>query len=312
MNVFAPALVAAGLFVKSLYNVSRVDLGLKTEQLVTFSISPELNGYSPAQSIAFFERVEDALAAVPGVTSVSSSTVGLIGGSNWNSSLRVQGFEAGPDTNTTASFSFVGPDFFRTLGIPLIRGREFTRADAAGTPKVAVVNEAFVRKFNLGDHAIGTHITDGKREDPLDIDDAIDTIQRRTGRRDFGVIRAAWIPTVLYNHLKLQDYLAQTLPSKTVACPEDRGLLTWQRNPSRFWEEGEPVPFSGNNPAPIDQRWAYSSSYRCLSSWWSRDHAARQKAYFFNDALTMVYFGPISGKAEGARPVRQILERRGD
>jgi hypothetical protein len=140
------------------------------------------------------------------------------------------------------------------------------------------------------------------------IDDAIDTIQRRSGRRDFGVIRAAWIPTVLYNHLKLQDYLAQTLPSKTVACPEDRGLLAWQRNPTRFWEEGEPVPFVGNNPAPIDQRWAYSSSYRCLSSWWSRDHARAQKAYFFNDALTMVYFGQISGKADiGTRLLTDVM-----
>jgi predicted permease len=152
-------LVAAGLFVKSLYNVSRVDLGLKTDSLVTFSISPDLNGYSPEQSVAFFERVEDALAGLPGVTSVSASTVGLIGGSNWNNGVAVQGFEAGPDTNITSSFSLIGPDFFKTLGIPLIAGREFTRADAQGAPKVAVVNEAFVRKFNLGDRAVGSRMS---------------------------------------------------------------------------------------------------------------------------------------------------------
>ncbi|MEZ5291669.1 MAG: ABC transporter permease [Vicinamibacterales bacterium] len=163
-------LVAAGLFIKSLYNVSRVDLGLRTDQLVTFDISPELNGYTPTQSIAFFERVEDALAALPGVTSVSASTVALIAGNNWNSSIRAQGFEAGPDTDTSASFSAIGPGFFRTLGIPLVGGREFTRADAAGAPKVAIVNEAFVRKFNLGDHAVGARISDGRLEDPLDIE----------------------------------------------------------------------------------------------------------------------------------------------
>lgn len=132
------------------------------------------------------------------------------------------------------------------------------------------------------------------------IDDTIDTIQRRTGRTDFGVIRALWIPTVLYNHLKLQDYLAQTLPSKTVACPEDKGLLAWQRNPTAFWQEGEPVPFANNGGTPpiLDQRWAYSSSYRCLSSWWSRDHSAGQRAYFFFDALSMVSFGPNRGNAD--------------
>jgi predicted permease len=164
-------LVAAGLFVKSLYNVSKVDLGLRTDALVTFAVSPELNGYSPAQSIAFFQRVEDAIAALPGVTAVGASSVGLIGGSNWNSSVRVQGFEAGPDTNTTASFSAIGPAFFGTLGIPLVAGREFTRADAEGAPKVAIVNEAFVRKFNLGAQAVGSRMsTDGDQGAPLDIE----------------------------------------------------------------------------------------------------------------------------------------------
>lgn len=163
-------LVAAGLFIKSLYNVSRVDLGLDTGQLVTFAISPDLNGYTPAQSIAFFERVEDAVRALPGVTSVSMSSVGLISGSNWNSSVRVQGFEAGPDTNTSASFAMVGSTFFKTLGIPLMRGREFTPADAAGAPKVAIVNQAFARKFNLGDRVLGTRMSTGRDDEALDIE----------------------------------------------------------------------------------------------------------------------------------------------
>ena len=163
-------LAAAGLFTKSLYNVSRVDLGLATERLVTFSVSPSLNGYSNAQTLAYFERVEEALAALPGARSVSASTIALISGSNWNNSMRVQGFEAGPDTNTTASYSLVGPDFFRTLGIPLLQGRDFTRADGVDAPKVAVVNQAFARKFNLGDHVIGTRVGTGRDSQGLDIE----------------------------------------------------------------------------------------------------------------------------------------------
>lgn len=163
-------LVAAGLFIKSLYNVSRVDLGLETTQLVTFGVSPDLNGYSPAQSIAFFERVEDAIAALPGVSSVSSSTVTLIAGNNWGNSVAVQGFEAGPDTNTNSSFTFVGPDFFKTLGIPLMAGREFSRADAASAPKVAIVNQAFAKKFNLGDKVVGTRMSDDRDGTNLDIE----------------------------------------------------------------------------------------------------------------------------------------------
>ncbi|MGE0361728.1 MAG: ABC transporter permease [Vicinamibacterales bacterium] len=163
-------LVAAGLFTKSLYNVSRVDLGLATDRLVTFAVAPSLNGYAAEQSRAFFERAEDALAALPGADSVSASTVQLIAGNNWNNSVAVQGFEAGPDTNTTASFSLIGPDFFQTLGIPLMAGREFTRADGAGAPKVAIVNQAFARKFNLGDRVIGTRMSTDRDSTDLDIE----------------------------------------------------------------------------------------------------------------------------------------------
>jgi predicted permease len=163
-------LVAAGLFTKSLYNVARVDLGLATDRLVTFAVAPSLNGYAAAQSLAFFERAEDALAALPGAESVSASTVQLIAGNNWNNSVAVQGFEAGPDTNTTASFSLIGSDFFQTLGIPLMAGREFTRGDAAGTPKVAIVNQAFARKFNLGDRVVGTRMSTDRDSTNLDIE----------------------------------------------------------------------------------------------------------------------------------------------
>ncbi|MGD9906768.1 MAG: FtsX-like permease family protein, partial [Vicinamibacterales bacterium] len=163
-------LVAAGLFTKSLYNVSRVELGLATDRLVTFGVAPSLNGYSREQGLAFFERVEDALAALPGARSVTASTVQLIAGNNWNNSVAVQGFEAGPDTNTSASFSLVAPDFFRTLGIPLIAGREFSRADGAGAPKVAIVNQAFARKFNLGDDVVGTRMATDREATDLDIE----------------------------------------------------------------------------------------------------------------------------------------------
>jgi predicted permease len=163
-------LVAAGLFTKSLYNVSRVDLGLETGQLVTFEVSPVLNGYTPEQSIAFFERVEDALGALPGALSVGASTVSLLSGSNWNNSVAVQGFEAGPDTNTSASFSRIGPGLFKTLGVPLMAGREFTRADAMGAPKVAIVNQAFARKFSLGAQVIGTRMSTDRDAATLDIE----------------------------------------------------------------------------------------------------------------------------------------------
>jgi len=161
-------LIAAGLFM-SLFNIARVDLGLSPERIVTFSVSPEANGYKPEQSRTFFERLEDDLAAAPGAASAAASLVQILSGSNWGRNVSVQGFEAGPDTDTNASYNAIGPGYFRTLGIPLIAGREFTRADAAGAPKVAIVNERFAEKFRLGREAVGKRMRIGARGE-LDIE----------------------------------------------------------------------------------------------------------------------------------------------
>jgi predicted permease len=163
-------LIAAGLFLRSLNNTLQVDLGFDAGRLGLFSISPELNGYSYEQSRALFVRVEEELVALPGVASASASMVPLLSGSNWGTSVSVQGFERGPDTDAGAQMNVIGPGYFRTLGIPLIAGREFTPADAGDkSPKVAIVNEAFARKFNLGRDAVGKRMADGNSND-LDIE----------------------------------------------------------------------------------------------------------------------------------------------
>lgn len=158
-------LVSAGLFIRSLVNVSRVDLGMDTSNVVTFSLSPELNGYEPERSAILFERVEDELGALPGVTGVSASLVPVLAGSSWGSDVNVQGFERAPDTDANSRFSRIGPAYFSTLGVPLIAGREFTRADAAGAGDVAIVNEAFARKFGLGRNAVGSFMAAGGNEE---------------------------------------------------------------------------------------------------------------------------------------------------
>jgi predicted permease len=163
-------LVPAGLFAMSLLNVSKVDLGLKTDHLVTFSVAPMLNGYDTPRTRALFEAMEDKLAALPGAASTVFSMVPVLAGDNWNNSVAVEGFEAGPDTNTSSAYNSVGPGFFRTMGMTIMRGREFTRGDALGAPKVAIVNEAFTRKFNLGADAIGKRMRQSGTDGPLDIE----------------------------------------------------------------------------------------------------------------------------------------------
>ncbi len=165
-------LVAAGLFIKSLVNVSKVDLGLDTSHTVVFGISPELNGYKSEESLALFQQAETQLAAIPGVTSVSTALVPVLGGSSWGNDVAVEGFEGGPDVDQNARYNEVGPHYFSTLGIPLLGGREFDEADVVGAPKVAVVNEAFARKFGLDPRqAVGKWMSQNRRAgaDELDI-----------------------------------------------------------------------------------------------------------------------------------------------
>jgi len=161
-------LVAAGLFIKSLRNVSRVDLGLSTDHVVMFTLSPVLNGYEPARIRALFQDVEDRVAAIPGVTAVSAGRVPLISGSNWGNSVNVQGYPRGPDVDNNSRFNMIGPDYFSTLRIPLVAGREFATSDGPGTPDVAIVNQAFARKFGLGGDAVGKFMSTGG--DTLDIE----------------------------------------------------------------------------------------------------------------------------------------------
>jgi predicted permease len=163
-------LVSAGLFTKSLVNVSRVNLGVTLEHVVTFGISPELNGYTPRRSLALFERLERDLGALPGAASVSAGMVPLLAGSNWGESVAVEGFKAGPDTDTNSRYNEVGPGYFRTLGVPLLAGREFTPADAEGAPRVAIVNEAFANKFNLGRDAVGKRMGSEGYKSKLEIE----------------------------------------------------------------------------------------------------------------------------------------------
>ena len=165
-------LVAAGLFVQSLYNVNRIDMGFRTDNVVTFQLAPGLNRYDAARNRAFFEQVGSELSAQPGVDHVTASTSGLFlfGGTGVPTDVVVQGFEAGPDANRTAMLNRIGTGYFRTLGIPLLAGRPFSESDTVGTPQVAIVNQAFASKFDLGRDAVGKRIGRGNLDAELDIE----------------------------------------------------------------------------------------------------------------------------------------------
>ncbi len=150
--VSAALLIPTGLFLKSLVNLMHVDLGLKTDRVVTFAISPEQNGYSFEACRALFARAETELAAIPGVTGVTDAMVGLIAGDNWGNSLTIPGLKL---PNMNALVNEVSPGFFSQMGIQLIAGREFTGSDNLAGERVAVVNQEFVKHFFGDQNALG-------------------------------------------------------------------------------------------------------------------------------------------------------------
>jgi len=158
MTIAIVLLIPTGLFLKSLMNLLNIDLGIRTDHIVTFTITPYSNGYTPAQCKALFEKAETALAAIPGVRSAVGAEVPFIAGSNWGTSFRLEGRAAGVNSKVNA----VGPDFFSKAGIPVLAGREIRETDTASSPKVMVVNETFVRNFLGGRYPIGLHAGFGK------------------------------------------------------------------------------------------------------------------------------------------------------
>jgi len=148
-------LTVSGLFIQSMINIARVDLGMDIEQIVQFRISPGRNGYEDQQTQTLYQQLQTRLAALPEVDSASISLVPLLSESSWGSSVSVEGFEATPDTGMSSNYNAVSEEFFSALDIPLLAGRYFSASDTAGRPKVATVNRAFAERFEMGENVIG-------------------------------------------------------------------------------------------------------------------------------------------------------------
>ena len=155
-------LICAGLFARTLTNLSRIDLGLRVDHLLTFSLSPKLNKYNDQATAQLYEQLTGRLAAIPGTRLVSAATTPAVAGWTNSGNVTVESYVPSTDESADSNIDEVGPDYFRTMGTPLIAGREFTPADNLAAPKVAVVNEAFVRHFLANQNPLGRHFAPGR------------------------------------------------------------------------------------------------------------------------------------------------------
>lgn len=154
----AVLLTSAGLFTRSLLNLKNTNLGVRADHVLEFSIAPELNRYSPQRTFAFVERLRGAVVALPGVSSASAASIPILANDDWGAGATVEGYTARQGEDMHVWRNAVGPDYFSTLGTPLLAGREFRDSDNGGSAKVAIVNATFVRRFLRRRNPLGMHL----------------------------------------------------------------------------------------------------------------------------------------------------------
>jgi macrolide transport system ATP-binding/permease protein len=146
-------LVAAGLFVRTLSNLQKVDLGFNRENLLLFQLNARQAGHQDADIATFYSDLQKRFSGIPGVRSATLSRVPLVGGASMGTIIT-----AGGEQQVGNLVLPVGPSFFTTMQIPMLLGREIEERDQPGSPVVAVVNELFAKAAFGDDNPIGRHI----------------------------------------------------------------------------------------------------------------------------------------------------------
>lgn len=159
-------LAGAGLFVRTLGNLRQQQVGFSTDHLITFSLDPTASGYGEDRTLPIMQNAIDTLARIPGVVSVAINTDPELQGDTNTSNYSIQGYKPAEDEHMNFEQPRITAGYFATIRQPLLVGREFTPGDAAGQPKVAVVNLAFAKRFyGTPQNAIGRHIAEGGGDD---------------------------------------------------------------------------------------------------------------------------------------------------
>ena len=187
-------LIGAGLFVRTLENLSRTPLGFRSDHLLLFRLNPPRARYTDVQGNALYRQLEEKFSALPGVLSASMSNIAIIGDGHSGAIFHALGTPQDKEairvqTNT------VGKDFFTTLGIPIVRGRDFNATDTATSPKVAIINRALARQFFPNQDPVGKLF----ETDPEDLEGAIQIIGICPDTR-YADLRSETPPTFYMNY----------------------------------------------------------------------------------------------------------------
>jgi predicted permease len=158
-------LTGGALFSRTLWNLRKQNLGLSTENLITFSIAPQLSGYDEARTVALVDQLRERLGAVPGALGVGSSQIPILTGTDMGANITVEGRQNLDTDDRHVNFDAVSPNYFSTMRVPLLTGREFNAGDTTTNTKVAIINEAMAKEFFPKRNPIGVHFALGSGND---------------------------------------------------------------------------------------------------------------------------------------------------
>jgi putative ABC transport system permease protein len=155
-------LVGAGLLIRSFWRLQQVDLGFRADHLLTVRLPLLSSRYPEEQTVSFYERLQERLAALPGVENASAASSIMLPREHQDITFNIENRMDEPyGDDPSVPWDSIQPNYFQTMGIQLFRGREFTAQDARDSPKVAIVNEALVKRYFPNEDPIGKRFTFG-------------------------------------------------------------------------------------------------------------------------------------------------------
>lgn len=165
-----PLLVGAGLFLRTFERLHNQDLGFNRDRTLEVGIDPRIAGYQPEQLDSLYQALLERANRLPGVRVASLSLYSPMSGTNWSGSISVEGYVPPPKKPAGSQWVWVGPRYVETLGMTLLLGRDIGPRDVRGGPKVAVVNETFVRRYLADQSPIGRRFAMGAAAKSHDIE----------------------------------------------------------------------------------------------------------------------------------------------
>jgi len=193
-------LAGAGLLIRSLQKLQAIDAGFDPAKVIVMSADVSLSGYNNERGLQFYSALLERVKILRGVEAVSLGAIVPLGG-GVSSTLKAEGYAPKPGEDMSSDFNIIGPDYFRTIQIPLLHGREFGQSDTTTAPQVVIINETAARRFWPDQSPISRRLTLGRAPDE-EVREIVGVVKDSKSRRLTEETRpAAYVPFA-------QDYRA--------------------------------------------------------------------------------------------------------